>query len=258
MSHQIKQILDYREFIIQYTLQQLRTRYRGSVLGFLWTLLNPLFVSLALTIVFSFLNRQDMRSFGVYFFAGYIPWTFFAAATSASTMSIVGNANYVNRIFIPKGAFPIVTLFVNLLDLVAGLAVVFLLMLAFGAKFSAAMLFLPVSVIALIILVLGLSFLFATINVFVRDFSFFWASFSFLLFFFTPILYKLSALPPDARRYFEANPVLPFIRMFQEPIASGVVPSGETVLLATLYALVALVLGSTIFFRSQKSFYLYL
>ncbi|MBX5495457.1 MAG: ABC transporter permease, partial [Bryobacteraceae bacterium] len=137
MSHQFKQILDYREFIIQYTLQQLRTRYRGSILGFLWTLLNPLLVSLALTIVFSFLNRQDMKSFGVYFFAGYIPWTFFATATSASTMSIVGNAHYVNRVFIPKGAFPIVTLLVNLLDFVAGLAVVFLLMLAFGAKFSA-------------------------------------------------------------------------------------------------------------------------
>ena len=258
MLEELKRVLEYKEFLRQFTTQQLRTRYRGSVLGFLWTLLNPVLTCLVLSIVFSYINKWDMRTTGLFFFAGYIPWAFFVSGTTAATFAIIGNSHYVNRIYVPRAIFPISTSLVNLADLVAGMLVVLLYMAIFGAKFSSALAILPLAVIILTVFVLGISFLFAAISVFLRDFQFLWASLSFLWFFFTPILYPITAIPASIRPYFEMNPVLPFIRLFQQPICDGVMPSLGTVGLASAYAIVVLGVGVTTFFRSERTFYLYL
>jgi lipopolysaccharide transport system permease protein len=255
---ELKKVLEYKEFLWQFTAQQLKTRYRGSVLGFVWTLFNPVLTCLVLSIVFSYLNKWDLRTTGLYFFAGYIPWLFFVAGTMGATYSIVGNAQYVNRIYVPRGIFPIASTLVNFADLLAGVLVVLAYMTIFGAGFTPAIAILPVSVVIFGIFVLGISLLFAAINVFLRDFQFLWASLSFLWFFFTPILFQMNAIPASARPYFEMNPVLPFIRMFQQPICYGVMPSVETLGLAFLYSVTVLVVGMAVFSRSERSFYLYL
>src|SRR6266511_3528312 len=99
MLEQFREILEYKEFLWQFTAQQLRSRYRASVLGFFWTLLNPTLICLALGVVFSYINSWDMRTSGLFFFAGYIPWSFAVNATNGATGSIVGNTFYVNRIY---------------------------------------------------------------------------------------------------------------------------------------------------------------
>ena len=258
MLQELSRVLEYKEFLSQFTVQQLRTRYRASLLGFFWTLLNPILTCLVLSIVFSYINRWNLSTTGMYFFAGYIPWTFFLVATSSATFAIVGNANYVNRICIPRAIFPISTTLVNLADLCAGMLVVMVFMAIFGGHFTPALATLPLAMVLMGTFVLGLSFLFAAVNVFLRDFQFLWASVSFLWFFFTPILYRISVIPPAVRPYFEMNPVLPFIRLFQQPISDGVVPSMETFGLAVLYSILAVGVGVPAFFRSERSFYLYL
>lgn len=258
MLEELKNVIEYKEFLWQFTAQQLKTRYSGSILGFLWTLLNPVLSCLAFAVVFALINRWNLRTTGLYFFAGYIPWFFFVNATTSATFSIIGNAQYVTRIYVPRIIFPLASLLVNLADLLAGMLVVFAYMIIFGTGFSPALAIIPLGIVLFWVFALGIGFMFATVNVFLRDFQFLWTSVSFLWFFFTPILYPMSALPETVRPYFEANPVLPFIRMFQQPICDGVMPSIETLGLALLYSVTVLIVGVTAFTRSERSFYLYI
>lgn len=254
----IKEALDNREFLKEFTLQQLRSRYRNSVLGYLWTLLVPLILFASLAFIFSVINHLDTRKFGPYFFGGYLPWLLFVNASLGATGAILGNGSLINRIKVPKSVFPVSILLVNLVDFGGFTAATLLIMVFVGADFSAAMLFLPIASAILILFVLGVCFLFATINVFVRDFFFAWASLSTLWFFCTPIIYPLSQVNPEHRKYFELNPILPFIQLFQDPISKGALPSMETIVISIIYAVILFVFGSAVFARSQKSFYAYL
>ena len=258
MFDELKQLLEYKEFLRQFTAQQLKTRYRASVLGLFWTLLNPVLTCLVLSIVFAYINRWDIRTTGLFFFAGYMPWLFFVNGTWRRPTSIVGNTHYVNRIYVPRLIFPIATTLVNLTDLAAGMLVVFGYMALVRVNFSPALATIPISILLMGVFVLGVSFLYAAVNVFLRDFQFLWASVSFLWFFFTPILYHITVLPARVRPYFEMNPVLPFIRLFRQPICDGALPSLTTFGLALLYSVTMLGVGLAAFSRSERSFYLYL
>ena len=254
----LKEALDNREFLKEFTLQQLRGRYRNSVLGYLWTLLIPLLLFATFAFVFSVVNRLDSRTFAPFFFSGYLPWLLFVNTANAATTSVVGNAHIITKIRAPKSIFPLSALLVNLVEFGGFVVATLALMALLNAKFTPAMLFIPVATAILVVFVLGIAFLFSTIQVFFRDFTFMWTSLSFLLFFCTPILFPLTQVSPAFRPYFELNPLLPFVRMFQEPISKGVLPSLETITVSSLYAVVLFVFGASVFSRAQKSFYSYL
>ncbi|MDX2154340.1 MAG: ABC transporter permease [Bryobacteraceae bacterium] len=248
----------YREFCWQFTLQQLRSRYRTSLLGFVWTFLNPLMIALVLSTVFSLITNQPLRTYGVYFFAGYIPWMFFSNATLAATSAVVGNAHYVQRIAVPNSIFPLSNFMTHLLDFGAGSVVVLAYLIAFGAGLNLALLFLPISAILFGAFVLGCCLFFAAVTVVLRDVTFLWQNASFLLFFFTPILFILDSLPPPIQAYFALNPLTHFLRLFHEPIAYARIPAAESIFLASLYSALSLLIGAVTFVRLRPKFYLYL
>lgn len=258
MLDELRRLAEYKEFLKQFALQQLRTRYRGSVLGFIWTLLNPLLTCISFTIIFGYISKVNLRTYGVYFLSGYVPWLFFVNSASFANGSILGNANYVARIRVPKSVFPISSVVMNFVDLVAGLLAVAAVMAFFSAPFSVNLLILPLSAVLIAAFSLGICLLFATLNVFLRDFGYLWNVVSFLWFFFTPIIYPISKIPEGPRQYFELNPILPFIRLFQSPISGGSLPDSNTFLLATIYSIASLLLGLAIFAHQQRRFYLYL
>ena len=257
MRPAIQELIEYREFLKQFVLQTLSSRYRSSVLGFFWTLLNPLLTCLVLSIVFSYINKADLRTFGTYFFSGYMPWTFFLATTAGGTGCIVANSPYVTRIYLPKVIFPIWATLVGVVDLLAGIFIVFGVMFFTEAPFTPALVILPVSLFLLIMFTMGLCFLFGALNVFVRDFQYLWAAVTFLWFFFSPILYPLTNIPAGPRAYFVLNPMVPFLQLFQDPISKGLFPPTTALVQASVYTVVSLVVGTVFFIRSQRSFYLY-
>ena len=258
MTAELRELFTYRDFLLQYTLQQLRNRYRSSFLGFLWTLLTPLVTFITFSVLFSYITHQPLRTYGVYFFAGYLPWTFFMASTTAANFAVAGNAHYVTRISVPNAVFPIASVLVNLVDFVAAIPVLIGVMIFAGAPIGPALFILPVSMLVLAVFVLGVSLLFATVNVFLRDFHLFWGSAGFFWFFFTPILYTITTIPEGPRKFFAFNPMVPLLQLFQDPVSKGVIPDGRTFLISCGLAAVALIAGLLVFKRSQQSFYLYL
>jgi ABC-type polysaccharide/polyol phosphate export permease len=258
MLNQLKECVDYRDFFLQFVRQQLHQRYQASLLGFLWTLINPLLLFVSFSLIFSVLNRADLKVYGVYFFSGYMTWIFFSTGVTNAAESIIANAGYVTRIHVPNLLFPLAAVAVSLVDLLASFLILAGLMVITGATFSPALAILPISVLFLIIFVCGVGILFAASTVFLRDFRHLLSSILFLWFFFSPILFRLDGLPREARRYFEWNPILPFLRLFQSPISSGVLPDGQDFLRSALLAVGVLALGCFTFVRSEKKFYYYL
>jgi len=258
MLSSLRELVQYREFLAQFILQQLKTRYRGSVLGFLWTLLNPLLVILLLSFVFSYINNWDLRTFGLYFFSGYVPFMFFSTATNAGAGVIVGNPFYMTRIYVPRLIFPLAVVAVNGIDLGVGLALLMVLALLVGSPVTAAWASVPVGVLLLALFTAGLCLLFSATTVFLRDFQYLWGNLTFLLFFLCPILYPMERIPPGVRQYLRLNPLLPFLQIFQEAAFYGRLPSAQTVSQAALLAVAAALLGWAVFVRNERRFYLYL
>ena len=257
MLDRIRAVFEYRDFFKQFVLQQLRQRYQSSVLGFLWTVLNPLLIYASFCIIFSYINHWDLKGYGIYFFSGYMAWTFFSTATLLAADSVVANASYVTRVYVPKAVFPLSSIAVSLVDLLASFAVLGVLMYVLGAGFSPALLILPVSALLLTIFVCGVCLLAAMSTVFLRDFRHFFNSVLFIWFFFCPILYRASVVPPEARPYFALNPMLPFIRLFQAPISGGVLPAWSDLIASVAIAFGTAIVGLFLFFKTENRFYYY-
>ena len=245
-------------FFFNSSFQQLHQRYQGSVLGFLWTLINPALIFVSLSIVFSYLNNWDLKDFGLYFFSGFIFWNFFSNTCLAAADSIVGNTLYVTRVYVPRILLPLASMAVNLVDLLAGFVVLFILMLLIGAPFSQAMLFLPLSLLLAIAIAAGASLLCAVANVFFRDFRHLLQSVLFLWFFLSPILWRPDMFSPRMQAVLVVNPVIPFLSVFQIPIWRGELPSLTVILLGAAFSVMAIALGATTFLMTEKRFYYYL
>lgn len=258
MIQSYREIGEYRGFLREYVLQILRGRYRGSILGYGWTLLNPLLTCLTFGFVFAYLNRASLSDFVTYFLAGNLAWTYFNSTAVLATGAITGNSNYVNKMYVPNGIFPLGAVLVSLVDLLAGLPMYILFLLIFAPeRIQVTSIFIPVSIVIFTVFCTGIAFLFASIGVFFRDFPFLWNSLSFTFFFCTPILYKAEQMPEPVRQYFALNIVYPFIRLFQDPLYYGRLPDSQTITLSMLYAFIMLVLGISVFVRSQRQFYMY-
>jgi ABC-type polysaccharide/polyol phosphate export permease len=257
MNERIRAILERRDFIKELVRQQLRQRYQSSVLGFLWTLLNPLLVYVSFCIIFSYINHWDLKEYGIYFFSGYMAWTFFANTVSLGADSIVANAGYVTRIHVPKAIFPIASVIVSLTDLAASSVILIVLMFIFGARFSPALLVLPFSTLLLAVFAAGAAFLAARWTVLFRDFRHLLNSILFIWFFFSPILYRPTAIPRESRVFFDLNPILPFLHLFQAPISAAAMPAASDFLLSAVLAAIALAGGFALFVLSESRFYYY-
>jgi lipopolysaccharide transport system permease protein len=258
MLTQLRDCLEYRDFFVLFVNQQLRQRYQSSLLGFLWTLLNPLLLFISFSLIFSVLNSADLKVYGVYFFSGYMAWIFFSTSSAAAAESVITNPGYFTRVRVPGLLFPLAAVAVNLVDLLASFVILAGLMAVMNAPFAPALAVLPISVVLLVAFVCGIGMMFAVLTVFIRDFRHLLSSILFLWFFFSPILFQLDKVPARSRVFFEWNPFLPFLRLFQAPISGRVFPDGRDWLLSGLLAAACLVLGCVAFVRNQRKFYYYL
>lgn len=237
---------------------QIKQRYSGSVLGLLWALIGPMLTILSFSIIFAGLSGWNLADYGVYFFCGYVPWTFFQASSLNAAESLVGNSMYVTRLPMPVQVLPLVQVAVNGIDALIHLAILFAIMPALGAPFHAAMVWLPVAILITAAAGAGFALLAAQATVFFRDFRYLLSSALFLWFFFSPVLWQPASLHGPMREFYRLNPAVPFLELFQLPIRQGTVPPAETWLLASALALALCLAGSVTFAANRRRFYYYL
>lgn len=258
MRQLIGEILHFRELVWALALKDLRVRYKRSVLGFLWALLNPLLMMLILTIVFSTIMSIAVDHYSIFLLSALLPWTFFSQALSYSVESIVGNGELLKKLYIGKSVFPVAAVLANLINFLLSLIPLLLLMLVLRFPFHWTWLYLPVPFIGLIAFTLGFGFFCAAANVFFRDVAHIVQIVLSAWFYVCPIIYSLDFVPRKYYVFFRLNPMLYILNGFRMAIYYGMLPTAQSAAMSLACGVVFFVLGYKVFRRYQDSFVYYL
>lgn len=227
-------------------VQELRVRYQRSVLGFFWTLLNPLLMMMTLSWVFSNLFKAEENQ-TLFLFSGMVPWGFLNASLNECAFCIISNEGLIRKIYVPKLVFPISRVSINLVTLILSLSALFVLLLPMGARLSLPMLMLPAAILLFAVFALGLGLIVATANTFFRDCGHLVSVVLQAWYFATPILYKLKQFPVESQWLIRLNPAFYFIELFHDIIYAGEWPRFGAWVLSAGIALATLGIGYAIF-----------
>lgn len=242
-----RQLARYWAVVTNMVGQELRVRYQRSVLGFFWTLLNPILMMFTLTMAFSQILNVREENYALFLFAGMVPWAFLSGCLNECAVCIISNEGLIRKIYLPKLVFPLARVLINLTTFLLSMASLFLLLIPLGARPSWAMLALPVAVLLLTMFSLGLGLILATANTFYRDIGHLVSVVLQAWYFLTPILYRASSFPENLRARFWLNPAYPFVRLFQTIICDGMWPDLITLSVAAGIATVSLGIGYAAF-----------
>jgi len=253
----IREVRQNRELIWALALKELRVRYKRSVLGFLWALLNPLLMMVILTVVFSHIMRLPVQSYAVFLLSALLPWTFFSQALSYAVESVVGNGALLQKVRVDKSVFPIAAVTSNILNLFFSLVPMVVILVALRFPLHWTWLFLPVPMISLFLFTLGCGFLCATMNVFYRDVSHVVQIILQAWFYLSPVLYSLDFLPHRFRGVFRLNPMLYLLNEFRMVIYYGQMPALGSIAACLAIGMFFLAAGYALFHRYESSFAYY-
>ena len=254
----VREVRQYHELIWALALKELRVRYKRSVLGFVWALLNPLLMMLVLTVVFGTLMRFHLPHYSIFLLSMLLPWTFFAQCLSYSVESIVANGELLKKVRIAKMVFPLAAVVSNIINFLLSMIPLFLLILAVRFPVHWTWIYLPVPMLGLFFFTQGVAFIFATVNVFYRDVSHIIQIILQAWFYFSPIIYSLDFVPARYRWLFKLNPLLYVLNGFRLSIYYGLLPSLPSMALSLGFGIVLLAIGFAVFRRYERSFVYYL
>jgi ABC-type polysaccharide/polyol phosphate export permease len=240
-----REIVRFWPVIQNMVAQELRVRYQRSILGFLWTLLNPLLMMATLSWVFSYLVT-DFDNYPLFLFAGMVPWTFLSGSLNECAFCIILSEGLIRKIYLPKLVFPIARVLTNLVTFVLSLAAMYLLLLPMGAPLDPSIICLPVVIIIFAIFSLGLGLIVATANTFYRDCGHLVTVFLQAWYFATPIIFPMETFKTAQWRLLW-NPALYFIELFHDVLYKGQWPRLGMLAAAALIAVTSLGIGYAIF-----------
>jgi len=244
----------FRWLLYELVIRDLRLRYRGSVLGFAWTLLNPLLFMAIYTLVFSIYMRVAIPDYPLYLLSGLIPWTFVQGAIGQAITAILDGRTYVGKTLFPIELLVVVPVLSNGINFLLSLVLITALALALGVHPGWSLLFLPVGIVVETLGILGFSFLCATVNVFYRDVQQLIGYALTALFFVTPIFYAASTVPPKFSFMVAYSPVAATIQIFQSVLYHGTAPPWRAVAFAAAFAVFVLGAGLGYFDRYRDAF----
>jgi ABC-2 type transport system permease protein len=248
----------YRSLLYQFVRRDFKAKYKRSVLGILWTVLNPLLTMLVLTIVFSALFRFDIPNYPVYLLSGQVVFTFFSEATNMAMTSILGGGSMIKKVYMPKYIFPVSTVLSSLVNFLLSLIAVLLVMLVTRAPFHWAMLLIPIPIFYIFIFSMGVGLILSAAVVFFRDMTYLYGILLTALTYFTPLFYPISIIPHKFRFLISLNPMFHFVEYFRTVAIYGGVPSlWQNVVCLTL-AFISLAIGLYVFYKKQDRFILYI
>ncbi len=257
LKQKIKVFLKYKTLLNELVVRDIKVRYRKSVLGLLWTVLNPLLMMCVITVVFSTLFRQNIPNFPIYYLAGSLTFSFNSEATSNGLYSIIGSASLIKKVYIPKYLFPISKVLSALVNLGFSLVAMFVVMIVTGAPFHATLLLMPLPIFYVFLFTSGLSLLLAAATVYFRDIAHFWGVFVLAWTYFTPIFYPVTILPSFAMKIMQLNPMYHYVTYMRDVVLYGTFPGMKENLICFLIGAVTLLIGLWVFYRKQDRFVLY-
>lgn len=248
----------YKSLLYELVTRDIKVRYRRSVLGVLWTLLNPILMMIIMTIVFSQLFRFEIENFPIYFFCGNILFSFMLTATNDALQSILGGASLIKKVYIPKYIFPVSKALSAGVNLFFSYIAMLLVMIATGVDFHATMLLTPVVALYTMLFSIGLGLILSTMMVFFRDIAHLYGVLTTAWMYLTPIFYPESLLGDKSPWFLLLNPMYHFIDYMRNITLYQTVPGIAENLICLGISLGTLAIGLYFFYKKQDKFILYI
>lgn len=251
----VKELYAYRQMIFSLVKKDLRGRYKGSVLGFLWTFINPLFQLIVYTVVFSFILKTNIERYYLYLFVGLIPWIFFSSSITVGAASVVTQKDLIKKIYFPRMVIPIsyvTSCFVNML---LCFIVIFAVIIFSGVGVNfLALLTLPVIMAVEYLLALGMALLASAVTVYFRDLEHILGIISMAWMYMTPIMYDKAIVPERLLPVFNLNPMTHVIECYRDVLYHKQIPDLTSLLSAAGLGILFLFIGCIVFSKLQKHF----
>jgi len=247
-------LLRYRELLTQLVSRNIKTRYKRSVLGIAWTMINPLMMMAVLAVVFSRVFSVTIEHYTVYLLASLTIWTFFSQTSSGIMTELIWGGKLLSKIYVPPSVFAISALGTSLVNLLLSLVPLVLIMLITGVSLSPALLFLPVAILLNCMFALGVGLMLARLAIFFADVLEMYQIVLMIWFYATPIIYPIEIINDERRYLMLLNPMYYMIEMFRAPIYAGRLPDPRVTLIGLAFAVGTLVVGWWYFTRKADEF----
>ena len=255
MFERIKEILKFKEMIKSFTIRELRTRYKGSFLGFLWTFINPLLQLLVYSLIFPFILRISEKNYAMFLFVALIPWGFFTNSVQGACNLVIGNSSLVTKVYFPREILSITHTLSGLCNTTFSYMIVFPMLLIFKIPLTISLIWLPLILLGQTILNLGFSLLVSSINVFFRDLEYLINVGLMAVYFMTPIMYNITILPEKYQKILLfVNPMAVYIVLYRNIMYYGIMKRPLLLIYVLAYSFFVFFAGYFVFQKLQKKF----
>ena len=251
----LKELYAYREMIFSLIRRDLKGRYKGSALGFLWTFINPLMQLGVYTLVFSVIMRNGIKDYYLFLFVALIPWIFFSTSLTGGSSCIWAQQDMVKKIYFPREVLPIAFVTSQFVNMLLSFLVVFVVLLVSGKGLNfIALLCLPVVMLVEYILAISAAMLTSAITVYLRDMEYILGIVTMAWQFLSPVMYSVDQVPEQLLPIYNLNPMTPVITAYREILYYGNIPKLSTLLHAVIFGIIVLIVGVTVFSKLKRHF----
>lgn len=251
----LKELYAYRQMILSMVRKDLKGRYKGSVLGFLWTFINPFMQLVIYTIVFSTFLKSGIEKYYLFLFVALIPWIFFSSALTGGAGSIIGQKDMVKKIYFPREVIPIAYVSSCFMNMLYSFLIVIAVVLLSGQGINLAAIFcLPLVMGVEYLMAVGMALLSSAVTVYFRDVEHILGIVSQAWMYLTPIMYPASIIQGTYGIVFELNPVSAVIVAYRDILYSGRVPDIKRLGYSFLSGMFILIVGEMVFRKLQRRF----
>jgi lipopolysaccharide transport system permease protein len=256
ISLKLKELWEYRELLYFMAWRDIKVRYKQTVLGAAWAIIQPFFTMVIFSIFFGRLAKvpSDGLPYPIFAYAALVPWTFFANGLNQASNSLVGSANLIKKVYFPRLVVPISSVISGVVDFVLAFAVLLGMMLFYGFAPTVNILWLPLFILLIFVTALGVGFWLSALNVQFRDVRYTVPFLTQFWLFATPIAYPSSLLSEPWRTLYGINPMVGVVEGFRWALLGTDTAPGAIILVSSLVAFALLVGGAFYFRRLERSF----
>jgi len=256
---EIHAVFKWHELLWQMVGREVKTRYKQSILGYFWVILNPLAQMLVMSFAFSIILRVPTNSssnipYSIFLFVALLPWNLFANSLSSASGSLVGSASLITKVYFPRTILVLSTILAKIVDFLFALTVLIIYMIVYQIPVNLNLLWvIPIFFIQQIF-TLGLSLFFAASNLLYRDIQYLLSLLLTLWLYLTPVIYPADIVPAKFKIFFQLNPMAVIINAYRQTVLGGGPPNYTSLLIALLLSTLVLFLGLSYFKSREKIF----
>ncbi len=255
-----KELYKYRELLSTSVKKEIRGKYKGSLLGVMWSFVSPLLMILVYATIFPLIMRGGTENYYIYLTTGILPWIFFSNSIAQGAGTIIANAGLIKKVYFPRVILPISIVTSGAINFIISCVVIFIFLLASGMGITVNVLYLPLIIIVQYIFTLGLLFIISSINVYIRDVEYIVNFLILLLMYLTPILWQVDMIASSTSslsKYADLvfmNPLAGIIESYHNIFYYQVRPSFTILGLVAIYSVIQLIVGYKIFRKLERGF----